>query len=121
MSCAGAQCSPPHHWSAGTAALTSSMCSPQPSQVVLPQTEHGAGRHMVFSLLLFVLGAEQLPSDAPDGIGSVGGAPLRVDAGRRVAESVHVGHTVLPLREPSGGRRVEKARCLAVLVAHHVL
>ena len=37
-----------HHWSAGTEALTWSMCWPQPAQVVFPQLLHFTGRHMVF-------------------------------------------------------------------------
>jgi len=36
-----------HHWPGGTAALTSAMCSPHPSQVVLWQLVHSTGRHMM--------------------------------------------------------------------------
>lgn len=40
---------PAHHWSAGTAARTSSIWAPQPDQVVLPQVVQGVGTHMSFS------------------------------------------------------------------------
>lgn len=39
---------PGHHRAAGTAALTWSMCWPQPAQVVLPQVRQVVARHMVF-------------------------------------------------------------------------
>jgi hypothetical protein len=40
-------CWPSHHWSAGTIAFTWAMWSPQPAQVVLPQTVQVTGRHIL--------------------------------------------------------------------------